>query len=337
MDIYIDESGNFLVPAKGGRNLSCVGALVVREGSRDVLAARYASLVRFWGSRDKEIKGSSLCESQVAAVIALLVEARCLFFVCATEMSENDPSEMHRYQASQARCLTDDPTEKHPPKLRTQMAGIRKLYEAMPPQLFIQTVLLTDLIKRVIDLATMHFAMRGPASEAGAFRWVIDGKEEQKTKYETAWQLMAGGLIESRTIESPGVRIAEGDYSHFDRKFARGDQPWPAHLPRPNSRTPGQPGSTFDLKRVLYESMEFADSRTRPGLQLADIVTNAFRRALMGRLQPVGFARLGELMVHFEAAPFCLHLFSSGRERPRLPEYDAPAMLLKRRSRPAFA
>jgi len=233
--------------------------------------------------------------------------------------------------------LTEELTETHRPELRNQMAGVRKLYEEMPPQLFVQTVLLTDLLKRVIDLATMHFAMQGPASEAGAFRWVIDGKAERKTKYETAWQLMTGGLIQSRTIESPGVRIAEGDYSHFDRKFAWGDQPWPAHLPRPNSRTPGQPGFSFDLKRVLYESMDFADSQTTPGLQLVDIVTNAFRRALMGRLQPDGFARMGELMVHFEAPPFSLHLFNSSRERPRLPEYDAPATLLIRRSRPAFA
>jgi len=337
MYIYIDESGNFLVPEKEGRNLSCVGALVVREGSRDALEAHYASLFRSWGSSGKEVKGSSLHESQVAAMIALLLEARCLFFVCATEMSVNEPAALRNYQTTQAQYLTEDLTEMHRPKLRNQMAGIRTLYEKTPPQLFIQTVLLTDLIKRVIDLATMQFAMRGPASEAGAFRWVIDGKAEQRTKYETAWKLMAGGLIQSRTIESPGVRIPEGDYSHFDRKFGREDQCWPVHLPPPNSRAPGQPGFIFDLKRVLYESMEFADSRITPGLQLVDILTNAFRRALMGRLQPDGFARMGELMVHFEAPPFSLHLFSSRRNRPRLPEYDAPAMLMKRRSRPAFA
>lgn len=186
MDIYIDESGSFLAPERACRNLSCIGALVVREGSRDALAAHYASLVRSWGPGGKEVKGSSLHESQVAALIALLVEARCLFFVCATEMSVNDPAALRSYQTIQARYMTEDLTEAHRPELRIQMAGMRKLYEEIPPQLFIQTVLLTDLIKRVIDLATMHFAMHGPPGEAGAFRWVIDGKAERKTKYETA-------------------------------------------------------------------------------------------------------------------------------------------------------
>ena len=68
--------GIFWRPRVSHRSLSCVGALVVREESWDALASRYASLLRSWGSGGKEVKGSNLHESQVAAVIDLLVETR---------------------------------------------------------------------------------------------------------------------------------------------------------------------------------------------------------------------------------------------------------------------
>jgi hypothetical protein len=72
MDVYINESGSFLVPEGAGRNLSCVDALVVREGFRETLVSRYASLARSWDSSGREIKGSGLNESQVAADNRLL-------------------------------------------------------------------------------------------------------------------------------------------------------------------------------------------------------------------------------------------------------------------------
>ena len=61
-------------------------------------------------------------------------------------MSVNDPAALRSYQMTQAQNLTEDLTEAHRPELRSQMAGLRKLYEEMPLQLFIQTMLLTDLL-----------------------------------------------------------------------------------------------------------------------------------------------------------------------------------------------
>jgi hypothetical protein len=332
MYIFIDESGTFVRPATG-RNLSCVGALVVPDGRLHILIRKFRQLVARWGLPEGEVKGRTLDEPKVAAVIALLVNAGCYFFVGATEMSVNEPAAVREFQETQARLLTEELTPDHSTEVREQAFGLRALHEQMAPQLFLQSVVLTDVVKRVIDLASLRFALVGPAREAGAFHWVIDAKSaESRTSYERAWQLLAGPFLQYQSLIAPGIRALEGDYSYFDRSFSRTTNSLPAHLPPPNTRHPGRPGATFNLSKVLYQSMQFADSASTPGLQLADIVTNAFRRALMGRLRPAGFYRLGELMLRDDRPTVSFLRFGSSQET-QIPEYDRPLDLIVRRAR----
>lgn len=330
MQIYIDESGNFVRPATGELNLSCVGALVVPDAHEHAATSRFEALKRRWGVNG-EIKGGQLSDRQVEAVVDLLVGCECLFFVGATEMSVNEDAFMANYQREQAADLTATLTADANPMLRTQLTALRATFEGMPQQLFLQAVVLTDLLRKVIDVATLHFAMTRPA-EAGAFRWVIDGKDVTRTRNEAAWQMIAGGLIQGRNIENPGVMAEEGDYSHFERFFVT-DRDWPQHLPPPRSRDPRRPGKMLNLSKILHESMRFADSESTMGLQLADIVTNAFRRAMMGRLHPRGYRRMGNLMVYTGRSPFELHLFASPGTTPEIEEYVDPHTLIKSRSR----
>lgn len=331
MHIFIDESGNFLRPAVGGRNLSCVGALVVPEAGLGEVTGRFALLKQQWGVKGLEVKGSRLNEPQIAAVIELLIRYGCLFFVTATEMSVNDESYLKTFQQSEAEGLTATLTASAHPELIKQLTGLRATFERMPLQLFIQAVLLTDLVKKVIDVATLHFAMTSPA-DAGSFRWVLDRRNTTKTPHEVAWEMIAGPWAQSRNLASPGVMVEEGDYSHFQRFFSS-NQRWPAHLPPPRSRDPAKPGKILDLGKILYESLTFADSGGSGGLQLADVITNAFRRAMMGRLRPESYYRLGELMIHLGKSPFELVLFAAGEAHPSLDEYTDPQTLIKSRSR----
>ncbi len=304
MLIFIDETGPFVIPASGSRSLCCVGALVVPERTYSALGSAYNQLKVSWTGRNDEIKGRSLNESQVAEVIECLLKHNCLFFVCATEMSLNSSAVMKEYQATQAEFLTADLTDAHHAELKKEVYRLRRIFESTPNQLFIQAVLLTDLVKKVTDQATLHFVMKDPA-EAGKFVWVIDGKDKRKMEFEAAWELMAGGLVQSRCMESPSIAYAEGNYSFFQR-FLHSN--WPGHLPKP-IRAPGENIMIINLKKILYESMMFADSTASEGLQLADIITSVFRRALMGRLQRPSYDRLGELMRGLKESPVVLHYF----------------------------
>jgi hypothetical protein len=332
MLIFVDESGNFTIPQAGKRNLSCVGALIVPETAHNDLISTFVKLRNSWAGSQQEVKGNKLQEKQTAEVITLLVDQGCLFFVCATEMSLNSDAVIADFQRKQAEYITENISDAHHPLLRKQLFGLRQTFENMPAQLFLQSVLLTDLIRKVIDQSSIHFAMQMP-SEIGAFRWFIDSKDKKKTAYEIAWELMAAGLIQGKYIESPSIAVEEGDYTFFRRSFMDVDQKWPDHLPKPNNRAPSKPGMIWNLKKVLYESLSFVDSQNCCGLQLVDIVASTFRRALMGRLRQQGYERLGELMRRLGRSPVILHLFNSDGSQRGFSEYNSAVAIIESRSK----
>ncbi len=71
MYIFIDESGLFNIQQQPNK-VSCVAALVIPEEFAVTLFRRFKKLTKSWRNGSREIKGSSLDESQVSAVIKLL-------------------------------------------------------------------------------------------------------------------------------------------------------------------------------------------------------------------------------------------------------------------------
>jgi hypothetical protein len=193
-------------------------------------------------------------------------------------------------------------------------------------------MLLTDLVRKVIDHASVHFAVQNPP-ELGAFRWFIDAKDKTKTAYEVTGELMAAGLIQSKGIEKPGVAVVEGDYSFFKRSFEIQPHQWPAHVPKPHSTRPFERGMAWNLGKVLYESLSFPDSKNCSGLQLADILASTFRRALMGRLQPSGYQHLGLLMRKLGSGPVELHLLNANGSQRDFSEYNTAVAQIESRSK----
>lgn len=83
----------------------------------------------------------------------------------------------------------------------------------------------------------------------------------------------------------------------YSEKFCDRISKWPEHLPARRNATESTKGiNIIRLSRILNDSFALGDSSVTPGLQLADIVTNAFRRAISGRLQKSGWQDLGRLM-----------------------------------------
>lgn len=331
MHIFIDESGNCVKPQDGSRNLACVGAIVVPGSTLASLEGSFKALKGKWGVTGLEVKGSALDEQQVAAVLNLLLRCECLFFVTTTEMSVNDKVFMESFKQTETENLTVGLTENANPELVAQVKKSQAAFRAMAPQLHLQLFLLTDLLKKVLDVATLHFAMTRP-EEIGAFHWVVDEKNPHRAPYEEAWLLLARGFLQDRNLRSPGVMATEGDYSHFARFFAK-DQSWPSHLPPPTRHKNSGGGMLIDFRSIYGESFNYVDSRSSIGIQLADIVTNAFRRAMLGRIGPRGYCNLGKLMVRVEKDPFTVALFADPASSPKLEEYTEPLQMIRSRSR----
>jgi hypothetical protein len=78
----------------------------------------------------------------------------------------------------------------------------------------------------------------------------------------------------------PAPRLPIGDYSFYDRFSVTGDD--------------GEKGT--DAKLLLTD-IRFS-TKPEEGLEFVDILSNAIRRALTGKLQKVGWKNIHRLMVH---------------------------------------
>jgi hypothetical protein len=83
------------------------------------------------------------------------------------------------------------------------------------------------------------------------------------------------------------------DYRWFERSFGATDLPNYLEGIFPH----GSENKYGDLGKLLSRNFNYMPSHDQIGLQLADVLTNATRRALTGNLQQSGWRHIGRLMV----------------------------------------
>ena len=300
MKIFIDESGNFLRPASAEHLVSCVAALVFPATAEASLFRELLTLRTSWGY-DAEVKGSSLDEAQVAAVIDLLRRHQAVSFVAAIDMAGHTEEEVILYQRVQAAKVVEHLSPEYRPEVATQIRALHDDMLTLPPQLFVQHRLMVELIPDIIRHATLYYVQRAPP-ELGRFDWVIDAKGRGISRMERVWTLVVMPAMEREFLHEPLVMLEDADYNHFDR-FAqentdedRRHQEW-LDSTRSQPAPSGRYATPISMNRVMQESFAFRNSREETGLQLADIVANAFARTLNGRLGPAGWKDLGRLLV----------------------------------------
>jgi len=309
-----------------------VGALVIPEATHSLTINQFNHHRHRWAGLGGEIKGSALNERQVAAVVELLLRHRAVFFVTGTIMSGLSPAIVADGKKVQGERLTASLTENHQPTVVQQLLELRSRVETMSAPEFVQFTLLRKLVENVLRVSLNHFGFNGPR-ELGRFLWKADAKNNGRSSYEICWGKLGAGLLQSAFLARPLETDPHGDYRDLDDAYLFKTQEWPDHLPR--SVRSGS-GRTMDLGAILRESFSFVDSRDSAGIQLADIVTNAFRRAVMGNLERAGWNRLGELILRFEGRAIDLIHLPLPADRPapdlpvdcrrRLDEIDARAV-----------
>lgn len=299
MFIYIDESGSFAHPPSHVHSYACAGALTIPDRFHTKALELFKRLKKNWSSEDQEPKGSNLTECQVAEVVELLLACQAKFHVCATDMAHNTPDAIHARKVEQANRLLANVTDKHQPSLVQELKDCQDKMKALPDQLFVQLCVMTCLVTKHLHDTIIHYALADP-SELGEFRWVVDRKDKTKTTYEDLWHTLLSPFIQGRQfaegLSDRIVCVAEGDYSYFE-KFCDKIDKWPDHLPAKHPGIREEKGiDIIIVSKILRDSFILSDSASTPGLQLADIITNTFRRAISGRLQYSGWKNMGKLM-----------------------------------------
>jgi hypothetical protein len=301
MHIFIDESGSFLTLNDERPHVCCVAALVVPSSRVDAVFSEFSALRRTWPEGQREVKGSRLGEAEVAQSIELAVRHDALLKICAVDSGRHTDDQVAIARKNQADKLRAAVSVNHHPNLVRQIHEMAAKWEQLPNQLAIQLYSTVHVVGQVLHHAPTYFAQRIPA-ELGSFEWILDRKDINQTPYETLWKQMVCPFLQATSLEDPFARIEGFDYSHMDRFRVSLDRfPHPqAEIERSKEsvRAKGRTADDgIDIVKLVRDNTSFEDSQAHPGLQLVDILGNAFTRAMNDRLRRDGWGNLGRLMI----------------------------------------
>jgi hypothetical protein len=289
MIVFIDEGGHFTSNA----GISVLCSLTLPSARAESAAQQIASTSERWPTKDGELKGGLLNKSQLTALISILFRHDALLHCHGTDIAAEDQGLITAHKVKQCDGLTKYLLPTHPEDLIRSVTALRETLEKMPNQLYVQFVLLSDVVMTTADHAAMYFSQRRP-EELGHFAWIIDAKDPKRVSVQEAWwRDTLGPLGESKSRVHPFLRIDDGnfDYSYFDKSYAMTKEIW---LPdRPRETVDG-----VDIGKLITESVTFADSRSNVLLQAVDILANFMRRTLNGDIADDDIARqLGRLQI----------------------------------------
>lgn len=329
MNIYIDEAGVFIVPSGRSQFICCLLALVIPSSQEAGLFYDFLRLRDEWPHPAVEIKGSSLNESQIAAVVECLRSRDTLVQFVAIDMARHADPAISAFKEAQAARLTKNLTAAHYPRLVGQIRDLQARWLSLPNQLFVQTFMTIVLIRDILQVTTLYYSQRLP-QELGHFHWVIDAKDKKTTKMESVWTSVVLPILETQGLSEPLTLLKGTDYSHFKR-FLIDETTAADGVKRHIDWLKQQAGHTeafsgVDIRPIMEEDRQFASSRDMLGLQLADIAVNAFYRTLNGTLQPQGWHNLGTLLIARPpaAAIHFIELAMDPRERSGVRLVDHP-------------
>jgi len=291
MNIFIDESGTFTCEPDKPHSVSAVGALVIPTSSMKGFEKLYGRIRNGLPKKKGEVKGKLLSEGQVADVAAILKKVGAIFEVVTIDLGIHSDDEIQWHKNAQAERFTAHLTPKHHPNVVRQVKELRSQLEAMPQQLYVQSVAMGELVYNTLNSANLYYSFR-KAPELGKYHWAIDAKDLSKvTPWEKWWSKVILPMLESKTLNEPFVAVEGADFRWHDRFRTEPDEYKLRFAKKPVL------GEFFDLKPMITEDFRFS-SLPEYGLEAVDILTNTIRRSMSGNFSKSGWQALPQLMIH---------------------------------------
>ena len=288
MQTFIDESKNFLIPSEKKCAVSCVSALVIPDEDYQAVSNAFEALKAEWGVSQPEIKGRDLNEGSISSVIRLLNHYDVIFETIAIDMGLQTEDGILAHKNAQADKMMENITAEHSPNLVESIKEAQKQYRQMPNQLYAQNALMVQLVASILQRASLYYVQRKPR-ELGRFRWVVDAKDTQVTRYENFWQEITLPVLQSIFLKEPVGLLKGADYSSF-MSFCGEKAKTPEHFLKGVAED--NPFFFMKLNKIM-DDLCFKDSKRENGLQLVDILCNAIHRAMNGNLEPHGWEFIG--------------------------------------------
>ena len=199
-------------------------------------------LTRNWPRNKGELKGGVLKVPHLESLVDLLFRHDAIMHAYAIDVSYESDKGVDRHMAYQCNSITKHLTSEYHPESAREVREVRRTLEQMPRQLYIQSVVMRELIDTAYKEVTTYFAQRRPR-ELAKFEWTIDAKDPRRTHElkksggRIHWVL----LLDSRRRREPFgiVKDAGFNYKYFKRSFAMKYEP---------SDRPGQTEEGYDIR-----------------------------------------------------------------------------------------
>ena len=313
MYIFIDESGSF-VKATKGNSWNVVAAYMTPEAEMSRIEHTLAELKQVAGvDQEQEVKLRDLSEIHYATFLSYFGQMEGVLFVAATDAAKSDVSDIVQHRNNQAASITKHVHLMQHGSGKQALLKLSDKVQHLSPQLYIQLQCQVRLMYAVVHLGVLYFVQRRP-EELGSFRWRIDQKNVRRTEYETAFETITLGLLQSISLEEPIMMLNGADYSAFKRfDYAKGEAP---DYLRTTYGIDIDVSDSTNIGKVVHEDLKFVDSQQEIGVQVADFLASGMRRCLrMGFRNNTVIARLlGALLVQREMPSPPLHLLGFTRE-----------------------
>lgn len=274
--------------------MSTLGALILASHRLPKLFKKYERLRVSLPKRKGEVKGSLLNEIQVAMVVELLRKNGAVFCASMIDLAGHTVEDIASHRNGRIESLALNLTDGHTQELRVSVASLQQRMAGFSDQLYVQGVVMIDLLYRIMQDMIVYHCQRFP-QELAEFHWVIDAKDPAVvTNWEDWWSNTLVIWLQAMSLAKPGAMLPGGDYRHFQRFILTELPAYLRDIAPPGDRTQG---AGINLQLMYRESFRFS-SDPEFGLELVDIVTNALRRGLIGNLGETGWLPLRGLMIH---------------------------------------
>lgn len=295
MKIYIDESGSF-VNAPNKNSWNCVLAYVMPETeTREMRELLRRFKVSSGHKATDEVKLKNVSEKQYCYFLEELLELKGVAFCVATDSGLNTDETLAEHQRGQVEAVLKNKEKMIHEAGKQSVQSYADKIAGVSPQLYVQLRCQIVLINIVINRAINYFAARYPKTLSN-FRWRIDQKGTNKNDYEKVFEALSPAFMQSQSLSDPFIAVREYDYSAMAPfEYAEGEIP--DYLEKVYG-IPVQDG--FNIGKIMRDDFLFVDSQAELGVQIADLLSAGFRKALRG-----GFldndrvsSLLGSLLVH---------------------------------------
>jgi hypothetical protein len=272
---YIDEAGTFVSKGASENSWCTVACYSHPEFEKRKLAELLRQLKLQEGfTQDSEVKLKNISENGYLKFLQDLSQLNGALFCVATDSNFNSLDKINSHKDAHVESILRGQSEMKYDGGKEAMKILHKQLSGLPEQLYVQFHCQAVLLSSFIQRGIAFYVQRYPNS-LKSFRWRYDAKELLKiTDFEDSFQKFVPALLQAYSIDNPTAALDWCDYSPMKKYIST----IPDYLAEKVPELEGQ--EAFDIQKIIRDDIQFIDSKSSSGIQVADLLASGLRRLL---------------------------------------------------------